>query len=161
MKKIIISPYSKKLRKFTPNEPDRVNPKNYPYWKEVVSLLKDKGFYVVQVGTTGEELIGANEVKFDLKIKDLTVLLAGCSTWASVDNFFNHFATYYKKKGVVAWGRSDPDIFGYADNINLLKDRACLRKNQFELWEQDEYREDVFVSPDLVVSAIEYLCSSC
>lgn len=153
--KIIISPYSKKLRKFTAGEPDRVNPKNYPYWKEVVSILKDKGIYVIQVGINGEDLIGANETRFNLKLNELKILLLDCDAWASVDNFFNHFATFYKKKGVVVWGRSDPNIYGYSENINLLKDRKYLRSNQFHLWEQDEFNIDAFVSPDIVVSAIQ------
>lgn len=155
MKKIIISPYSKRLRKFSVNDPDKTNPKNYPYWKEVVLLLKNKGFYIIQIGVPGEDLIGADEVKFNLNIKDLISLLSECSTWICVDNFFNHFATYYKKRGVVIFSRSDPLIFGYLQNINLLKDRKYLRKNQFELWEQDEFNKDAFVSPEEVARSVE------
>ncbi len=157
MKKIIISPYSRKLRSFTKETQTKVNPKNFPYWKEVVSSLQLKGYHVIQVGIDGEEPVGANEIKFNLKLKDLKLLLLDCDTWASVDNFFNHFATFYNKKGVVVWGRSDPNIYGYSQNINLLKDRKYLRSNQFELWEQDEFNIDSFVSPDAVVSAIESL----
>lgn len=157
MKKIIISPYSRKLRKKDPSYLDRINPKNYPYWKEVVSILKNKGYHVIQVGVHGEELIGANEVKFNLTLKELKDLLYSCDGWASVDNFFNHFATFYKKKGVVVWGRSDPNIYGYAENINLLKDRKNLRADQFGLWEDDVFIESVFDNPEKVVSAIESL----
>jgi ADP-heptose:LPS heptosyltransferase len=157
MKKIIISPYSKKPRKTKPTDPDKINPKNYPFWNLVVVKLKAKGYHVIQVGVAGEEPIGANEIKSNLSIKDLKELLMSCSTWASVDNFFNHFATYYGKKGVVIFGRSDPEIYGYAQNINLLKDRSCLRVDQFGLWESDEFRRDVFVDSDIVIDAIEKL----
>lgn len=159
MKKVIISPYSKKLRKFIPNEPDRINPKNYPYWKEVVSTLKNSGVYVIQVGVSGEEVIGANETRFNLKLNELKTLLMDCDAWASVDNFFNHFATFYKKKGVVVWSMSDPNMFGYLENTNLLKDRSYLRANQFRLWEQEEFNADAFVSHDIVVSAIQSIIS--
>mgnify|MGYP000919647777 CR=1 FL=1 len=46
MKKIIISPFSKKLRRFNLNEPEKDNPKNYPFWEDVVKLLRSKGYYV-------------------------------------------------------------------------------------------------------------------
>lgn len=157
MKRIIISPYSKKLRKLKASDPDKTNPKNYPFWKLVVAKLKTKGYHVIQVGVAGEESIGATEVKLNLSLKELTELLMTCDTWASVDNFFNHFATYNGKRGVVVFGRSDPEIYGYAENINLLKDRSCLRMDQFGLWESDEFRRDVFVDSDVVVEAIEKL----
>ena len=45
---IIISPYSKKL------ENGKMNPKNYPYWKELISLLL-KSETIIQVGTIDEK----------------------------------------------------------------------------------------------------------
>jgi len=160
MKKVLISPYSKKLRKFSLNDNDKVNPKNYPYWKEVVTKLRDKNIYVIQVGVSGEDPVGADEIKFDLKLNDLKNLLLEASTWISVDNFFNHFATFYNKKGIVIWSRSDPLIFGYKQNINLLKDVKYLRDNQFQLWEQDEFCLEAFVDTDIVISAIESILTN-
>lgn len=148
MKTIIISPFSRNLRS------GKTNPKNFPYWEEVVKNLRLKGYRIIQIGSTGEPSIGADEVKYGLKLKELKKLLDESDGFASVDNFFNHFATFYGKRGVVVFGRSDPKIFGYEQNINLLKHRACLRKNQFDLWENDEFRADVFVSADEVVEAI-------
>ena len=148
MKTIIISPFSKPLRT------NRENPKNYPYWGQVVKNLRLLGYRTVQIGTVGEPSIGADDTKFGLKLKDFKKLLDESNGFACVDNFFNHFATFYGKRGVVVFGRSDPKIFGYEQNINLLKDRACLRKNQFDIWEHDEFRADVFVSADEVVAAI-------
>ena len=43
---IIISPYSKPLRN------GLNNPKNYPYWKELISLINEE---IIQVGVDGEE----------------------------------------------------------------------------------------------------------
>ncbi len=133
------------------------NPKNYPHWETVVSSLRAKGYYVIQVGVKDEPLIGADSVRHGMSLKDLKELLMQSSGWISVDNFFNHFATYHGKRGIVIFGRSDPEIFGYPQNINLLKDRTCLREKQFELWEQDEFNADVFVAPENVVSAIDDL----
>jgi ADP-heptose:LPS heptosyltransferase len=154
MKTVIISPYSKPLR---PPHEKQTNPKNFPYWKEVVSSLRAKGIHTIQVGAKDEKPIGADEIRLGLPLAELRKLLESSSTWASVDNFFNHFATFYKKKGVVVFGRSDPNIFGYPENINLLRDRACLRDKQFWMWEQDTFRADVFVGPEVVVKAIQSL----
>ena len=151
MKTVIISPFSKLLRN------NERNPKNYPFWKDVVGLLKEKGIHIIQIGVLGEEQIGAHEVKLNLKLKELETLLDKSDTFVSVDNFFNHFASYYGKKGVVIFSRSDPNIFGYSQNINLLKDRKHLRSNQFELWEQDSFNLDAFIDPISVVQAIESL----
>lgn len=154
MKTVIISPYSKPLR---PPQDKQTNPKNYPYWKEVIAALRAQGIRTIQVGAGGEKPIGADEIKLGLSFSDLKKLLEASSTWASVDNFFNHFATYHKKRGVAIFGRSDPNIFGYSENINLLRDRACLREKQFWMWEQDTFRADVFVGPEIVVNAIQSL----
>lgn len=148
MKTVLISPYSKKLRN------EKMNPKNYPYWVEVVKLLKEKDVRVVQVGMEGEEPLGADEFIMNKKLKELSILIANCDTWASVDNFFQHLCYTLNKKGVAIFGQSDPNIFGHATNVNLLKDPSYLRQHQFHIWEQAEFREDCFVSPDIVVAEI-------
>jgi len=149
MKKILISPYSRKLRK------EGKNPKNFPYWTDVVAKLRERGFYIIQIGIKGEDLIGADEVKFDLQLESLKEELNDCFTWISVDNFFNHFASFYRKKGIVIFGKSDPNIFGYEENINLLKDRKYLRSNQFDIWENETYSEEVFINTDVVIVSVE------
>jgi ADP-heptose:LPS heptosyltransferase len=154
MKKIIISPFSKGLRPPLENQP---NPKNFPYWKEVVAELRKRGHYVIQVGAGNEKSIDANEMKMNLRLKDLANLLLESDTWIAVDNFFQHFASHYKKRGVVIFSKSDPNIFGYKENINLLKNRRYLRPDQFQIWEQCEYTAEAFVSPIEVVNSVEEL----
>ncbi len=148
--KIIISPFSKALR-FDIKTP---NPKNYPHWKEVVQLLRQQGHHVIQVGLNEEADIGDTERKNNLSLSQLKELLMECDTWCSIDNFFNHFASYYGKRGVVIFGKSDERIYGYPENINLLKDRKYLRWDQFFWWEQTEYNAQVFVDANIVVDAI-------
>jgi len=92
MSKVIISPYSRVLRNGKPN------PKNYPYWLELIKLLREKNMYVIQVGVKGEdELLGVDETQFSLPLKDLTSLLKECDHWISVDNFFQHMAYAHDK----------------------------------------------------------------
>jgi ADP-heptose:LPS heptosyltransferase len=149
--KILISPYSKKLRN------DKPNPKGYPHWERLVDLLKQHGFYVVQVGSSGEVPIAkVDETQFDLSMKELKVLIDDCFSFISIDNFFQHYASYCGKKGIVLWGKSDPLIFGYPENINLLKDRKNLRKGveQFFIWEMETFDPNVFVEPEIVLNEL-------
>src|SRR3972149_1611791 len=119
--KIIVSPYSSKI-----NIKDH-NPKDFPFWNEVVQGIKKRGHEVLQTGRSGEEpILNVNSIHFDLQMRDLLELLRCCRTWISVDNFFPHFAHYYKKSGIVIFGPSDPEIFGYPENLNILRNRKFL-----------------------------------
>ena len=146
--KILISPFSKKMRN------DKENPKNYPYWNEVVEKLKSLGHHVTQLGITGEKLIGADEVVFNKSLEELTQMVLECDVWISVDNFFPHLCNLIGKPGIVLFGQSDPSIFGHPQNINVLKSREYVREKQFDIWEACEYRKDVFVEPTVVVEYV-------
>lgn len=143
---IIISPYSKKLRS------GNVNPKNYPYWKELITLIDQKN--IVQVGIDGEDQLVPN-FKKNLTLDDLLLMISNCKYWISVDNFFPHLAHHIKKPGVVIWGKSDPNIFGYPENLNILKDRSLLRTNQFDIWDSCEFDSSVFVKTYEIIKKID------
>ena len=149
MSKIIISPYSRRLRNGKPN------PKNYPFWGDLIKLLREKNMYVIQVGVRGEkELKGVDETQFNKPLKELVVLLSKCDYWISVDNFFQHLAYVNGKPGFVLFGQSDPNIFGHKENTNILKDRKYLRPLQFDIWERTEPNNECFVKPEIVVDRI-------
>jgi hypothetical protein len=141
---ILISPWAQKLRN------GKNNPKNYPWWPELISMIDE---HIIQVGVDGEEQI-VNDFRKNLSLDDLGALIKQCKTWISVDSFFQHYAWYLNKPGIVLWGQSDPNIFGHPENMNLLKDRKYLRHNQFWLWEQTDYREDVFVEPSDIIKFV-------
>jgi hypothetical protein len=139
---IIISPYAQKLRN------GKTNPKNYPYWKELISEIKEP---IIQVGVEGEEQL-VDDFRKNLLLSELkSLVLNECRTWISVDSFFQHFCWDIKKYGIVIFGQSDPLIFGHPENKNLLKDRKYLRKEQFWLWEQCDYNAEAFVYPKEVL----------
>lgn len=140
---IIISPFSKKLR----TEKPQPNPKNYPHWKQLISLINEP---IVQVGVEGEEQL-VPDFKKNLSIPELSSLILECRTWIGVDSFFQHLCWDLGKPGIVLWGQSDPKIYGHPENINLLKGEEYLLSNQFLMWEMIKYREDCFVSPEEVV----------
>jgi hypothetical protein len=139
---IIIAPYAQKLRN------GKNNPKNYPWWPELISLIKYDT--IIQIGIEGETQL-VEEFYKNLSLEELKSLVLECRTWISVDSFFQHFAWDLSKPGVVLWGQSDPLIFGHPENTNLLKDRKYLREKQFWLWEQCEYKAEAFVRPEEVI----------
>jgi len=141
---IIIAPYAQKLRT------GKINPKNYPYWKELIGMIDEP---IIQVGVEGEEQL-VNDFRKNLSINELCELLKECRTWISCDSFLQHLGWDQGKKGIVLWGPSDPLIFGHPENINLLKDRSYLVKNQFIWWEATEHQNERFVEPHIV---LEYL----
>ena len=141
---ILISPYSKKLVN------GKQNPKNYPYWKELIKLIDEP---IIQVGIDGEEQLVPEFCK-NLPIARLKELIAECRTWIGCDSFFQHLAWDCKKPGIVLWSVSDPLIYGHPENINLLKNRDYLALNQFLWWDFTEYNPDAFVLPEEVVKFI-------
>ena len=142
---IIISPYSKAL--INGNR----NPKNYPYWKELIELIDEP---IIQVGVENEEQLVPEFCK-NLPIARLKELIAECRTWIGCDSFFQHLAWSCGKPGIVLWSVSDPLIFGHPENHNLLKSRDYLAENQFLWWNFTEYNADAFVKPEEVIKSLQ------
>ena len=137
---ILIAPYAKKLRTGKPN------PKDYPYWPELIKMIEGP---IVQVGVDGEEGL-VEDFRKNLPLTELRNLIRQCKTWIGCDSFFQHLAWDEKKPGVVLWSVSDPLIFGHSENVNLLKSRSYLAANQFLWWELIEHKSDRFVEPQVV-----------
>jgi hypothetical protein len=142
---IIISPYSKALLS------GKQNPKNYPYWKELIAMIDEP---VVQVGIESEAQL-VSDFRKNLPITELRKLIQECRTWISCDSFFQHLGWDEGKKGIVLWGVSDPLIYGHPENINLLADRKHLAENQFLWWEFVEHQNERFVKPEIVLEHLK------
>ncbi|CAB4150561.1 Glycosyl transferase, family 9 [uncultured Caudovirales phage] len=138
---LLIAPWCKKLIN------GKENPKNYPWWPELISLIDEP---IIQVGVAGELQL-VPDFRQNLSIAELTKLLSISRTWISCDSFFQHLAWDVGKPGIVLWSVSDPKIFGHPENTNLLKDRSCLAPNQFLWWEQTEHDKEKFVRPEQVI----------
>ena len=142
---IIIHPFAKPLQN------GKTNPKNYPYWKELIALIDD---HIIQVGVDGEQQL-VNDFRKNLSLSDLKTLIAQCHTWIAVDSFFQHLAWSVGKSGIVLWSVSNPQIFGHTENTNLLKDKVYLAQNQFLWWDYVEHNPDAFVSPQVVIQHLQ------
>ena len=141
---ILIHPYAKKLMN------GKENPKNYPYWKELIALIDEP---IIQVGIEGEEPL-VHEFLKNLPIARLRELIAECRIWIGVDSFFQHLAWDCGKPGIVLWSVSDPLIFGHPENTNLLKSRDYLAPNQFLWWDFTPHNPEAFLKPEEVVKFI-------
>lgn len=151
---IIIHPYSARLHNGAPNA------KNYPYWEEVVTRLNVLGYEVIQIGGKGEDRInGVGQFIVGWPLKKLKDIVDRASTFIAVDSFFPHFVHVEcgGKRGVVLWGKSDPSIWGHAENLNLAGDPKHFRQFQYAPWTDAEFDPYVFVSPDDVVAAVQIL----
>jgi hypothetical protein len=136
---VIISPYSM--------GPEHA--KSYPYWKDLVSLLNSVGYKVIQIGKKNEPAIEeVHEVIYDMRFSQIATLISTCMTWISVDNFLQHLVNYMNKPimGHVIFAQSDPLIFGYSYNNNILKSRKFLRSDQFNNWYNMKNRPEFFDS---------------
>lgn len=148
--RILIAPYPAKL--FNNN----TNPKSYPYWTKLVELLNKEGYEVIQIGVSGEvEIAGVNQFITNFPFSKIRDLAETCATWISCDSWFQHFAHFHHlKRGVVLFGPSDPRIFGYRDNVNLLRGRDFLRPNQFASWMEWNYDPNAFVYAENVIPEV-------
>ena len=117
------------------------NAKSYPHWDRLLELLGDHEI---------------KKIEGILKEQEIIDWVNWCEVWISIDSFLQHLVSHYKlKRGIVIWGKSDPEIFGYKTNINLLKDRKCLRAEQFKWWKDEPIDPDVFVPPEMIVEALK------
>jgi ADP-heptose:LPS heptosyltransferase len=146
--RVLISPYSRKLR-------DGENPKNYPYWTEVIILLKTLNIQVVQIMWTGDSVLpGVDEIVINPSVNTLKETLDSCNTFVTVDSFFQHFAAYHNRSGIVVWSKSDPNIFGYKHNENVYKSIEYFRNDQFGVWSGSDYDQAAFIEPYILFETI-------
>jgi len=132
------------------------NPKDYPYFPELVATLKSEGHEIIQIGVKGEAQIdGVDRFIQGRPLRKLKELVESVDTWISVDNFFPHYCFCERlKAGIVIFGQSDPVHFSHSANTNLLKSSSYLRPFQFSHWFDIPFREDAFVEPQVVMDAL-------
>lgn len=122
------------------NRGNLVNAKSYPFWEELLPMLGDHE---------------VKEIKGILTEKELGDLVNWSDVWCSIDSFLPHFVSFNKlKRGIVLWGLSDPKVFGYETNINLLGNKKYLRPDQFLWWKDVPNCPESFVTAKTLYKAI-------
>ena len=145
---VLIHPYSSRTTKRNPKEPSP------EYWDMVCMQLNNK-YKLIQLGATGDRKINAHQHKWNLSRSEIEKELEGCHSFIAVDSFLPHLNDLkVKKRGIVLWSATDPNIFGYSYNYNLYLN--AYNVVPWATWEYVEWK-DVFVSPIEVVEALEKL----
>lgn len=122
------------------------NPKNYPWWNELLNELKEFNF--IQIGVTGDQQY-TEDFRQNLSFQELKELTKNCKSWIGVDSFYQHLAWELNKPGICIFGYGDPNIFGHNENLNIVN-RNNLRQYQFQTWEEVEYNENIFEKPEII-----------
>lgn len=136
---------------FTNRLSDKGNPRDYPYWKELVKLIDEP---IVQIGLEGDEQI-VSDFRKGLELEEIEQLVKDCRIWIDIDSFLQHLGWYLGKPGIVLFGTSWPELCGHKENINLSKGDKYKRKNRFGHWANEPFTPEAFVSPEEVVKHLK------
>ena len=156
--RILIQPYAAKINVVKDGQVvgHTISAKTPKYWREfmgVVHALKPDWEFM-QIGAPDDERLPHCKF-FTPKIPiESSHLIDATDTWVCPDTWLQHQATE-TKKGVVIWSRSDPKLFGYESNINLLADEKYLRAAQWATWHDVDYIEEAFLPYEEVISALK------
>lgn len=108
---------------------------------------------VVQIGVTGETQL-VPDFRENQTLDQLADLVKTCRFWISCDSFFQHFAWDFGIPGAVLWGPSDPNIYGYSENLNITKSKEFKIPNQFLMWTMVEPSDNFWIPPDEAIGII-------
>jgi len=99
--------------------PTKLLPRNT--WGEIVPLLQEKGFCIVQLGAAYDEAIEG--VSFDLRgqttLREAAAVLKEAFCHVGTEGGLTHLARAVETKSVVLFGPTAVEFFGYPQNINL------------------------------------------
>jgi len=151
----------KKIILLIPNTSQKSNKgpncKTYPYWNELIDLLRPKYSLWQLLLNSEEKLLNVDKYVFvDRMIWEQIDFLEQCHTWISIDNYFQHLvhASKIKKPGIVLWGKTDYRIYGYPENINLFVDEKYFRKDAYGKFHDEEWIPEAFVKPEEILGKI-------
>ena len=106
----------------------------YQYHEELISIIKkeypDLTLLNFSYPNEGPEIPGSFRIETDtINYYDL---FNEAETYIGINSCSLHFSGCLNKKGIILWGASSPNQWGYENNINLVKecpksDPACTR----------------------------------
>jgi len=107
-----------------PNSPYDANlSRDYKYSQVLINKLKQHypNINLIVFGHDYSSYENTLNINFELT-EQYFILAKYCLTFISIDSALQHFASneYINKKGIVLWGESSPEQFGYSKNINLI-----------------------------------------
>jgi len=151
---IAIAPFSKI------NVPIPFNPKNWPFWGELVSVLKKQGHKITQFAVAGEPSFGCHEFCVNAKMDKVKEILSKMDFCICVDTWLQHACNTLGIPCIVIWSVTDPEIFGYPHHVNLIGDKECFSENQYATIDgilAGVKKQLVFVPVDSVIKALSLI----
>lgn len=152
MIKVLIHSCAKKLKDGSKN------PKDYIYFNELIEKLKN-GIEIIEINQLGiksnEKLNGIDNYFFDVELIDIKNLINEHNIWIAVDSFLPHYCNCYDlKPGIVIYTISDLKIFGYEQNLNLLKSREYIKQN-FNYYKKEDFKEESHIDHEVIFKNIK------
>ena len=101
--------------------------RNYHDGQELINLIKEAlpDINIIVFGHSNEPapLLNTTESIFIDKL-DFMILAKYCLSFISIDSCLQHICSNksFNKKGIVLWGSSKANMFGYDKNINLVSE---------------------------------------
>lgn len=104
--------------------------------QEIINILNfDLKYNVVNVFEKEDIFKNTCKIEFPLNHRIYSLMVRYCTSFIIIDSFLQHASAdkFCEKKGVVLWGSSDLNMFGYKKNTNLkssLPHRMVFNTNQ-------------------------------
>jgi len=93
-------------------------------WEELIKRLDCYDFLLV--GSYTDTLIkGAVDLRGKTTLREAISLLSVSNLFVGIDSFLNHATNALGTKGVVLFGSSNPNMWGYKENINIYSKIEC------------------------------------
>lgn len=126
------------------------------YWKEFMAVVHatQKDWEFLQIGAPDDIHLPHCKFKSPRIPQEAVELIKSTDTWVCPDTWLQHLASPIKK-GVVVWSRSNPKLFGYDTNINLVKDEKYFKPDPWSTWHQTEYIKEAFVDYEEIIMALK------
>lgn len=94
------------------------------YWKDLIKRMPDVTF--IQLGLKDEEYIeGAVDFRGKVSLRMSVALLKQMKGFVGVETFLGHASAAVEVPAVILFGPSNPEIWGYSENVNLYKSNPC------------------------------------
>jgi ADP-heptose:LPS heptosyltransferase len=93
-------------------------------WEELVSRMPQYTF--LQIGEKNEPVVkGVVNLLGKTTLRESLALLKHVKSFVAIDSFINNASNAFLTRGVVLFGASTPQIWGYPNNINIYKRVIC------------------------------------
>ena len=129
------------------------------WWQNLVNrMMAPPGIEMIQlVSKDSEALANVNVHKGTLA--SIEELIKSVDGFVTIDSFLQHMVAKIRPEmiGVVVWTVSDPDIFGYPANYNVVN-RQYLRADQYNIWPDAPYNFNAIPKAEDVLKGVEKLC---